>query len=220
VKRCGDGAGVSVVTIGVRASEAVTRLIRSARVEHEGGPGRRRRLLSGGRNDRGPMGPGEARPGQRRGGRRRMGWTVAHNVRSPAEADSVTEGARSAGAKLMREPGKDVLGRLLSGRCGPRRPPVGDRPQSTLAASRRRIGRAGRLTVSAPQASCPSVDRRRLHYGDLPVGGPLAILPPAGIDLDPARVVALALLPSSSRATTSPVAPSKTTVARGLARRL
>jgi catechol 2,3-dioxygenase-like lactoylglutathione lyase family enzyme len=35
------------------------------------------------------------------------GWggvTLAHNVRSPAEVDSVTEEARSAGASVVREP--------------------------------------------------------------------------------------------------------------------
>jgi predicted lactoylglutathione lyase len=41
------------------------------------------------------------------------GWggvTVTHNVRSPAEVDSVTEEARSAGAKVVREPGKTFWG--------------------------------------------------------------------------------------------------------------
>src|SRR5918992_2767663 len=41
------------------------------------------------------------------------GWggvTLAHNVRSPAEADSVTEEARSAGAKGVREPAETFWG--------------------------------------------------------------------------------------------------------------
>ena len=41
------------------------------------------------------------------------GWggvTLAHNVRSPAEVDSVTEQARSAGARVVREPGETFWG--------------------------------------------------------------------------------------------------------------
>ena len=41
------------------------------------------------------------------------GWggvTLAHNVRSPAEVDSVTEEARSAGANVVREPGETFWG--------------------------------------------------------------------------------------------------------------
>jgi catechol 2,3-dioxygenase-like lactoylglutathione lyase family enzyme len=41
------------------------------------------------------------------------GWggvTLAHNVRSPAEVDSVTEQARSAGANVVREPGETFWG--------------------------------------------------------------------------------------------------------------
>jgi catechol 2,3-dioxygenase-like lactoylglutathione lyase family enzyme len=41
------------------------------------------------------------------------GWggvTLAHNVRSPAEVDSVTEQARSAGASVVREPGQTFWG--------------------------------------------------------------------------------------------------------------
>jgi catechol 2,3-dioxygenase-like lactoylglutathione lyase family enzyme len=41
------------------------------------------------------------------------GWggvTLAHNVRSPAEVDSVTEEARSAGAKVVREPAETFWG--------------------------------------------------------------------------------------------------------------
>lgn len=41
------------------------------------------------------------------------GWggvTLAHNVRSPAEVDSVTEEARSAGAQVVREPGETFWG--------------------------------------------------------------------------------------------------------------
>jgi uncharacterized protein len=38
------------------------------------------------------------------------GLTLAHNVRSPAEVDSVTEEARSAGANVVREPGETFWG--------------------------------------------------------------------------------------------------------------
>ena len=41
------------------------------------------------------------------------GWggvTLAHNVRSPAEVDSVAEEARSAGARIVREPGETFFG--------------------------------------------------------------------------------------------------------------
>jgi catechol 2,3-dioxygenase-like lactoylglutathione lyase family enzyme len=41
------------------------------------------------------------------------GWggvTLAHNVRSPAEVDSVTEQACSAGANVVREPGETFWG--------------------------------------------------------------------------------------------------------------
>src|SRR5215210_2228916 len=41
------------------------------------------------------------------------GWggiTLAHNVRSPAEVDSVTEETRSAGAKVVREPAETFWG--------------------------------------------------------------------------------------------------------------
>jgi uncharacterized protein len=41
------------------------------------------------------------------------GWggiTLAHNVRSPAEVDSVTEEARSAGANVVREPAETFWG--------------------------------------------------------------------------------------------------------------
>src|SRR5665809_3904 len=41
------------------------------------------------------------------------GWggvTLAHNVRSPAEVDSVTEQARSAGARIVREPAETFWG--------------------------------------------------------------------------------------------------------------
>jgi uncharacterized protein len=41
------------------------------------------------------------------------GWggvTLAHNVRSPAEVDSVTEEARSAGASVVREPAETFWG--------------------------------------------------------------------------------------------------------------
>jgi len=41
------------------------------------------------------------------------GWggvTLAHNVRSPAEVDSATEQARSAGATIVREPGETFWG--------------------------------------------------------------------------------------------------------------
>jgi uncharacterized protein len=41
------------------------------------------------------------------------GWggvTLSHNVRSPAEVDSVTEQARSAGARVVREPGETFWG--------------------------------------------------------------------------------------------------------------
>jgi catechol 2,3-dioxygenase-like lactoylglutathione lyase family enzyme len=40
----------------------------------------------------------------------RGGVTLAHNVRSPAEVDSVTEQARSAGASVVREPGQTFWG--------------------------------------------------------------------------------------------------------------
>jgi catechol 2,3-dioxygenase-like lactoylglutathione lyase family enzyme len=41
------------------------------------------------------------------------GWggvTLAHNVRSPAEADAVIEEARAAGARIAREPGPTFWG--------------------------------------------------------------------------------------------------------------
>jgi catechol 2,3-dioxygenase-like lactoylglutathione lyase family enzyme len=41
------------------------------------------------------------------------GWggvTLAHNVRSPAEVDSVVEDARAAGAQIVREPGETFWG--------------------------------------------------------------------------------------------------------------
>jgi catechol 2,3-dioxygenase-like lactoylglutathione lyase family enzyme len=41
------------------------------------------------------------------------GWggaTLAHNVRSPEEVDTVTEEARAAGASIVREPGKTFWG--------------------------------------------------------------------------------------------------------------
>ena len=41
------------------------------------------------------------------------GWggvTLAHNVRSPAEVDAVTEEARAAGAKIAREPAETFWG--------------------------------------------------------------------------------------------------------------
>ncbi|MGH2805135.1 MAG: VOC family protein, partial [Thermoleophilaceae bacterium] len=41
------------------------------------------------------------------------GWggvTLAHNVRSPAEVDAVTEEARAAGAQVVREPAETFWG--------------------------------------------------------------------------------------------------------------
>ena len=38
------------------------------------------------------------------------GMTLAHNVRSPAEVDAVTEEARSAGADIVREPAETFWG--------------------------------------------------------------------------------------------------------------
>ena len=41
------------------------------------------------------------------------GWggiTLAHNVRSPAEVDAVIEEARTAGARIVREPGETFWG--------------------------------------------------------------------------------------------------------------
>ena len=40
-----------------------------------------------------------------------LGWvTLAHNVRSPEEVDSVIEEARAAGADIVREPGETFWG--------------------------------------------------------------------------------------------------------------
>ncbi len=50
------------------------------------------------------------------------GWggvTLAHNVRSPAEVDSVAEQARSAGAKIVREPGETFWGGYSAGLLDP-----------------------------------------------------------------------------------------------------
>ena len=69
------------------------------------------------------------------------GWggiTLAYNTRSPAEVDSVIEEARAAGGAVAREPGRDVLGRLLGDLLRPRRPPVGGRAQPSLGDRRRR----------------------------------------------------------------------------------
>ena len=38
------------------------------------------------------------------------GMTLAHNVRSPAEVDAVTEEARAAGAEIVREPAETFWG--------------------------------------------------------------------------------------------------------------
>jgi uncharacterized protein len=38
------------------------------------------------------------------------GTTLAHNVRSPAEVDAVVEGARAAGADVVREPAETFWG--------------------------------------------------------------------------------------------------------------
>ncbi|MGH2742493.1 MAG: VOC family protein, partial [Thermoleophilaceae bacterium] len=41
------------------------------------------------------------------------GWggvTLAHNVRSPAEVDAITEEARAAGAEIVREPAETFWG--------------------------------------------------------------------------------------------------------------
>ena len=52
-----------------------------------------------------------ARRGQRRPGLARLGGvTPAHNVRSPAEVDSVIEEARAAGAIIGREPAETFWG--------------------------------------------------------------------------------------------------------------
>ena len=67
------------------------------------------------------------------------GVTLAHNVPSPAEVDAVIEEARAAGARIAREPARDVLGRLLRGLRRPRRPPVGGRAQPALDDRRRRL---------------------------------------------------------------------------------
>ena len=50
------------------------------------------------------------------------GWggvTLAHNVRSPAEVDEVTEQARAAGARIVREPAETFWGGYSSAFCDP-----------------------------------------------------------------------------------------------------
>ncbi len=72
------------------------------------------------------------------------GWggiTLAHNVGSPAEVDAVIEEVRAAGGTIVREPGRDLLGRLLGGLHRSGRSPVGGRPQPALDA-RARTGRS------------------------------------------------------------------------------
>lgn len=41
---------------------------------------------------------------------RSAGFTLAHNVRSPAEVDAITEEVRAAGGAITREPGKTFWG--------------------------------------------------------------------------------------------------------------
>ena len=66
------------------------------------------------------------------------GWggvTLAHNVRSPAEVDSVIEEARGAGADIVREPARDLLGRLLGAPSSTRRATPGRSPTTRAGRS-------------------------------------------------------------------------------------
>jgi len=78
------------------------------------------------------------------------GWggvTLAYNVSSPAEADAAIEEARRAGARIAREPGRDVLGRLLGVFVDPDGHPWEGRAQPALDRHRRRPNAARRHAV-------------------------------------------------------------------------
>jgi len=77
------------------------------------------------------------------------GWggvTLAHNVNSPAEVDSVIEEARRAGARIAREAGETFWGGYSGVFVVSGRPPVGGRPQPALDARGRRLGRSSWLS--------------------------------------------------------------------------
>ena len=80
------------------------------------------------------------------------GVTLAYNVRSPEEVDTVLVGGRGSGRDDRATRRDDVLGRLLGRVRRPRRPPVGGRPQPALDDRGRRVG-ADLADYSLPSAA-------------------------------------------------------------------
>ena len=93
------------------------------------------------------------------------GFTLAHNVRSPEEADAIAEEVRAAGGTITREPGRDLLGRLLVRLHRSRRPPLGGRATTRTGPSPTTAARSWEPIERRPRSAALARPRPRPPRG-------------------------------------------------------